>query len=253
MDDPPFLYCLFKFWAIGTGSPKASYPPRKENSLENYTVYHHKPIDGYLLKRLEEANRLLIKSELYDPTFRLDLCLNDGSSYSSIVEMTHGQSFGVGFANKVSLQGTADYRENTVELNGYKWNLTQLLVHESIHCLQFHALGLLKSNPIGNIPRWKNEGYPEYIARQGSDQLDLAQNIERLLHAEKEDINGWDIKFKDNTSVSRQYYRYWLLAQYCMDIKNMSYAQILSDNTDEDAIQKDMTAWYKRGASADQQ
>lgn len=223
----------------------------KKTSFKNYTIYHNKVVDHDLLKSLEEASVLLAKSELYDPRFTIDLCLNDGSPYSSIIEMTHGQSFGVGFANKVSLQGTADYQENTVELNGYKWNLTQLLVHESIHCLQFHALGLLKSNPIGNIPQWKNDGYPEYISRQNSDQLDLAKNIKRLQRFETEDEEGWDVRFEDNTSVSRQYYRYWLLTQYCMDIKNMSYAQILQDSVDEESIQKEMMDWYKRGSVTD--
>ena len=34
------------------------------------------------------------------------------------------------FIIKVVLQGTANYKDNYLELNGYKWNLTELLAHE---------------------------------------------------------------------------------------------------------------------------
>ncbi len=71
---------------------------------------------------------------------------------------------------------------------------------------------------------WKWEGYAEYIARQNNDQKDLLQNLVRFINT---DDTQWAIHFSDSTIAPRQYYGYWLLLQYCMDIKKMTYQQML--------------------------
>ena len=93
--------------------------------------------------------------------------------YPSLIEMIQGQAFAWGFYNKVVLNGKLNCKENCVELNGYKWNLIQLIAHEETHCLQFHKFGIWKSNPVASNPKWKWEGYAEYVARQNKDQKDL--------------------------------------------------------------------------------
>ena len=113
------------------------------------------------------------------------ICLNDGSNYPKLMQTIRGKAFAWGFYDKVVLQGTANYNYNYVELNGYKWNLTQLLAHEMTHCLQFDKLGLWKSNPIANIPNWKWEGYAEYVSRQNADQKNVSKNIAHLLRLRK--------------------------------------------------------------------
>ena len=90
------------------------------------------------------------------------------------------------------MQGKANYAGNYVELNGYKWNLTQLITHEMIHCLQFDKLGLRKSNPLAKIPDWKWEGYAEYIAGKKYGEKNLAKNLQLLLRTDKAE---WAITF----------------------------------------------------------
>jgi hypothetical protein len=137
-------------------------------------------------------------------------------------------------------------KANFVELNGYKWNLTQLLAHEMTHCLQFDELGLIKSNPIATIPNWKWEGYAEYVSRQNADQKDLSKNIERFIATDK---NNWEIKFADGTITPREYYSYWILVQYCLDVKKMSYQQLLTDKTNEQTLKQEMINWYEENKS----
>jgi len=143
------------------------------------------------------------------------------------------------------MQGNTDYANNTVELNGYTWNLTQLLAHEAAHCMQYDQLGFWKTNPLAHTPHWKQEGYPEYIARQDEDQKNLAINIARLQATEQTDHNGW-ISFADGTGTVIPYYRAWLLMQYCMDIKKMTYRQVLNDDIQEAAVNKEMMDWYEQ-------
>ncbi len=222
-------------------NPILTYANKTTHS--NYFIYHDKPLDATLIIKVNEANELLKTSEFYNFHLKLDICLNDGSNYPKLIHALRGQAFAWGFYNKVVLQGTANYKNNFIELNGYNWNLTQLLVHEMTHCLQFDKLGWWKSKPIANIPNWKWEGYAEYVARQNTDQKDLSKNIARLVAADK---NNWEINFSDNTIAPREYYDYWNLVQYCMDIKKMNYNQILADTTSEQTVRQEMMTWFRR-------
>ena len=121
--------------------------------------------------------------------------------------------------------------------------MTQLIAHEITHCLQFDKLGLIKSNPIANIPNWKWEGYAEYVSRRNADQKDLSINIDRFIETNQK---NWEIKFVDSTITPREYYGYWMLVQYCLDIKKMSYQLLLTDTTSEQSTKQEMRRWYEK-------
>ncbi|MBL7703821.1 MAG: hypothetical protein JNM14_16345 [Ferruginibacter sp.] len=220
-------------------NPVLTYANKTEHN--NHTLFHNKPLDPAVLTTLDQAAELLKASEFYNPKLRLDICLNDGSKYPELIKALRGQAFAWGFYNKVIMQGNADFKKGYVKLNGYKWNLTQLLAHEMTHCLQFDELGFWKSKPIANIPNWKWEGYAEYVSRQNDDQKNLFKNITRLIGANK---NSWEIIFADNTIAPRAYYEYWILVQYCMDIKKMTYKQMLADTKGEQAVKEEMMRWF---------
>lgn len=215
-----------------------------KTTVGNYTVYHNAPLDENFISRLDKAKELVKACELYDANLKLDICLNDGSLYPTLMEKLRGKAFGWGFYNKVVLMGNANCKENFVEINGYKWNLTQLLAHEEIHCLQFHKFGLWKSNPVASYPNWKWEGYPEYVARQNPDQRDLTKNIARKIVQENSNKDSWSINFGDSTIAARDYYNAWLLIQYCLDVKKMSYENLLKDTTSEQAATTQMMNWF---------
>lgn len=210
----------------------------------NYTVYHDSPLDKDFMLRLTQVDELLKPSELYDPQFKFDICLNDGSFYPTFLRNLRGQAFAWGFYNKIVVMGKADYTHNAIELNGYRWNMAQLLAHEAMHCLQFHRFGLWKSNPVAQYPDWKWEGYPEYIARRKVSQSDFAIDIARSLDADTTDHNSWAIPFADTTIAPREYYGHWLLVRYCLDIQKVTYTNLLQDTTTEQVISEQMMGWY---------
>ena len=212
----------------------------------NFTIYHNTKLDPLIALYLDQATELLKTSEFYNDKLKLDICLNDGSQYPKIIRAVRGQAFAWGFYDKIVLQGTMNCKDNYIELNGYKWNLTQLLTHEITHCMQFDNLGLWNSNPIANIENWKWEGYAEYVSRQNTIQKNLIININRL---QKSNKNNWEITLDDNTINSREYYDYWTLVQYCLDIKKMSYKQLLTDTTSEKSIRQEMMKWYEENKS----
>lgn len=207
----------------------------------NYIIFHNKGLDPAFTIQLDKAISLLHKSELYNPSLQLNICLNDGSKYPVLMHTLRGEAFAWGFYNKVVLQGNANFKENYIELNSFRWNAAQLLAHEITHCLQYDKLGFWKSKPVANIPNWKWEGYAEYAARQNDDQKDLSKNIERFIAADK---NNWAIYFADSTIAPGEYYHSWILVQYCIDIKNMRYAQLLADTAGEQTVSNEMMSWY---------
>ncbi|MEO5991535.1 MAG: hypothetical protein ABIP68_07860, partial [Ferruginibacter sp.] len=73
------------------------------------------------------------------------------------------------------------------------------------------------------------------------DQKDLSKNITRFLATDK---NNWAITFADSTIAPREYYEYWILVQYCMDIKKMTYKKILTDTTSEQTVRQEMKSWF---------
>jgi len=210
----------------------------------NYTVYHDSQINEALTLRLNRATKLAKKSELYNSNFKLEICLNDGSYYPILMEILRGKAFAWGFYNKVVLQGDASYKKNYVKLNGYDWNLEQLIAHESIHCYQYDIFGFWHSNPIANYPDWKWEGYPEYIARQSQGQRDLCDNISRFIESQDSDNSSWSIAFSDGTIAPVNYYLDWMLVQYCLEMKQMDYIELLADTTSKEAVKMEMMNWF---------
>lgn len=213
--------------------------------VSHFTVYHQSPIDPNVSLVLHHAECLIRESEIYDSTFGLDLCLNDGSYYPGLIRTLGGAAFARGFYNKVVLMSHADFHANVAELNGWKWNLEQLLAHEMVHCLQYHQLGFWKSGPFSSYALWKWEGYPEYIARRKPDQVDLRENIQRKLNSVQADPAAWAIAFSDSTISPREYYDHWLLVQYCMDVKEMSFDELMSDATPEQELERQMMHWFE--------
>ena len=211
----------------------------------NYSVYHNKPIDKSFPLRLKQADSIIRFSELYDPALKMDICLKDGSAYPAFIKKVMGKDMLSSFYNKMVFTGdVVNYQDNYIELDGHKWNLTQMLAHASVHCLEFHAYGLLKANPIGRHPAWKWEGYPEYIARRTPQNIDLQTGIRTLLQAEHANNNGW-ITLPDNTEDMTVFYGYRLLVQYCMEIKHLQFMQFMEDTTQETTARQQMMAWYK--------
>lgn len=223
-------------------NPSLLYANKTE--VESFIIYHNEDLSPEIEKRLMNARKLLKDSELYNPEVELKICLNDNALYPKLIDKLAGPTFGRGFYDIIVMQGSANHEANTVELNGYKWDLEQLIAHEAIHCYQFDKLGFWKSGPLNNYPHWKWEGYPEYVSRQNDDQTDLRHNIDRLLKYNEESPGNWDISFSDGTIAPISYYKDWLLVQYCLDVQELSYEELLQDSRARADVEKEMWSWY---------
>jgi len=210
----------------------------------NYSVYHNMPLNNGFLHRLGQADAIIKSSELYDPALKMDICLKDGAPYPALVEKVMGKDLLTSFYNKMVFTGNViNYQENYIELDGHKWNLAEMIAHAGVHCLEFNKYGLFKANPLGKHPAWKWEGYPEYIARQDTGAANLQKGIATLLQAGQATNTGW-MMLPDKTEVLTVYFQYRLLVQYCMEVKRMSFVQLLANTTPEATARLQMMQWY---------
>jgi len=217
-----------------------------KTTIGNYSIYHNNALDKNFRQRLGQSNIINKSSELYDPNLKIDVCLKDGSSYPKLIKAVLGRDFLSSFYNKIIFTSdTVNYSDNYIQLDGHKWNLTQMLAHAQAHCLEFNQYGLWQSNPIAKHPVWKWEGYPEYVARQNSDQVNLQTNIKKLLEAENTTNNGW-MKFADSTETLIAFNEYRLLIQYCIQIKRMTFVELMKDTTQEKTVRQQMINWCNK-------
>ena len=80
-------------------NPNLTYA--NKTSHHHYVIYHNKVYDPKLHTILDEANELLKRSEFYNSELTLEICLNDGSIYPTLIKAIRGQAFAWGFYDKV--------------------------------------------------------------------------------------------------------------------------------------------------------
>ena len=215
----------------------------------HYTIYHNRSLDPALLPRLAQARAIGQQSSWFDSALCLNICLNDGSLYPTLIEKIHGPAFGWSVYHNVVLSGEANPKANYVFLHGYKWNLVQLLAHEAAHCYQLQRLGIWRVNPVVHYPTWKMEGYAEYVARRGFNYPLLYQQVQQLTQVEAATPHAWGVTLADSTSASREYATYLMLTTYCLDIKKMTYQQLIVDTTSEQTVHQQLMSWYQQEKS----
>ncbi len=214
------------------------------------TVYSQEKYDTSYNKVIDKALSLVRKSELYDSAFRMDIFINDGSRFPKILKELYGEAYAWGYHNNVILNGTPDKTFQWIRLNGYYRQMARTVAHEMIHCYQYHALGLFHSRPFKNIPVWKWEGYAEYVCYRSSTKDEkniLLQNIKRLQSYNRENfLYAETIVDEGPTFVGTEYLKFWVMVKYLMDVKGLSFKQILDDNITDTATYEEMIDWFRK-------
>lgn len=224
--------------------------PLFTNKVEhgNFNVYSNQEINKDFENILDNALKLVEKSELYDSKYKYDIFLSYNSFYNKIDDKILGNAPSARATdNNIVIKVEIDSKRNLAFPTFYQkceTDLTNLIAHEMIHCLQENKYGKLKFNPFRHPEYWKLEGYPEYISRQiqlNDKDYSLVNEIERYMELKKTDF--W-ISIQENGCKSPEYYyKARLLTEYLMNIKHFSYDKILSDTTSEKIIFEEMIEW----------
>lgn len=219
-------------------------------SYKNFTVYSNDKIPNDIKTVLGNAMNLLKKSEINDSDYKYNIILCYNSFYNKIDD----KLLGVGRTaratlNNVIIKVRIDSKKNLAFPTFHKAceeNLTEVIAHEMIHCLQAHKYGILKFNPFRHPEYWKLEGYPEYISRHkelSGKSYSLINEIDRYVSLESKANDIWILSDVDGCEVPNYYYKGRLMTEYLMDIKHLSYDKILNDTVSENAVYKEMINW----------
>lgn len=227
--------------------------PLFSNSYEykNFKIYSNYELNQEAFNdAIDKAIVIVNKSEINDPNYNYDVFLASETSYNQIDNFILGEwPVARAIDNNVIIKREVNEEERSVKNGENEFDLVYVLVHEIIHCLQSEKYGKLKFNPVNHPPYWKLEGYPEYIARRElleSKEYDLRIGISDFLNRTESDGDlNQIIQISEKESTPYIYYKGRLMVEYLMDIKKMSYDQILDNSVQEDSVYSEMMKWYE--------
>jgi len=217
---------------------------------KEFTVCSNNKIDDDIKIVLDNAMNLVQKSELYNSYYRYNIILCHNSFYNKL----DNQLFGTGPAARARLHNVIIKVRIDPTINlafptfreACEVNLTYLIAHEMIHCLQANKYGIGKFNPFKHPEFWKLEGYPEYISRKperSSKDYNLIREIERYVNLESKATDIWILGEEGGCEIPNYYFKGRLMIEYLMDIRHLSYDQILKDSVSESTIYNEMIKW----------
>lgn len=137
------------------------------------TVYSSEPIPPLLEKRIARADRLLAKSPLYEPALPRTLVLTDGGWRWRVMAL--GYSDAVALRRPFSqllIFNRSDIAADRV--SNRMRSLSGTIAHESVHLLTARRFGELR---LARMPRWKREGYADYVAQEPNTSADEEREI----------------------------------------------------------------------------
>ncbi len=222
------------------------------NKIEykNFTVYSNKKIGNDIKIVLDNAINLVKKSEINDSNYKYNIILCHNSFFNTIDDklLGNGRTARATLNNviiKVRIVPKSNLAFPTFR-KACDVNLTDLLAHEMIHCLQANKYGIIKFNPYKHPELWKLEGYPEYISRKtelSRKDYSLTSEIDRYVNLESKATNIWILSKEGGCEVPNYYYKGRLMIEYLMDIKHLSYDKILNDTVSENTVYQEMIKW----------
>lgn len=189
-----------------------------EVSYKNFNVYSRQPLDESVYKVLDSAEARLEKSSLYDENLTHKIFISDTFSIYAFLNPRGRGSFANTTTGVGIIINKADVTEDLVFRNAEQDNkrpLSDVIAHETTHLLIQNKLGLRKSFAL---PRWKVEGYCEYIA--GDTTIGFEEGTRR-----------W--KENPNDDFAYLYFKYHQMVKYLLDDVKISVEELFNRDFDQ--------------------
>jgi len=219
---------------------------------KQFKVYSNDKVGDEIKPILDSAVSIVEKSELYDPTYKVDIFL----AYNSFFNKVDDKVFGLGpsaraIDNNLVIKVKVDIGKNLAYATFHKPcqpGFAYLIAHEMVHCFQTHKYGIWKFNPFSHPEMWKLEGYPEYIARQKSSDPDdsLKEDIKRFIEFNRKQTDIWVAVEEGGCEFPEVYYKGRLMTEYLINVKQLTYDQVLKDKRSENEIYDEMIEWANK-------
>jgi hypothetical protein len=201
---------------------------------------------------LDSALSLVERSELYDPHYKMDIFLAYNSFFNKVDDKIFGREQAArAVDNNLVIKVKVDINKNLAYATFHKRCqecFAYLIAHEMVHCLQVHRYGIWKFNPFRHPEMWKVDGYPEYVARQKSSEpeYNLKKEIERFVEFKGEQTGIWLAVEEGSCEFPEVYYKGRLMTEYLVNVRKLTYDQVLKDRRSEEEIYGEMIGWANK-------
>jgi hypothetical protein len=207
-----------------------------ELSYKNFQVYSRQPLDGNIERVLDLAEARLAKSPIYDREMTQRIFISDLYALYTFL----GPFSRKAFANTIPVAGhirvgKIDAKHDLVFRNSDADNqrsLSGVLAHEVTHNLIRKRFGLI--NSFTSLPNWKDEGYCEYVAGEGT--LSFEEGVRR-----------W--KENPNDESRYAYFKYHQMVKYLLDVEKISVEELFNESFDKKKLEAKVYDYIQNGKS----
>ncbi|MGH9948101.1 MAG: hypothetical protein ACRD6X_13000 [Pyrinomonadaceae bacterium] len=187
-------------------------------SYKNFNVYSRQPLNENLARVLDTAEERLLKSPIYNQDLKENVFLADSFGLYKFFTLS---SYSLGSTIPVighSRINVSDIDKDLVFRNTEPPNsrlLSGVIAHETMHNQLREKFGFIK---YMQIPKWKDEGYCEYVAGETTLLFD-------------EGLRLW--RENPNDSSKYDYFKYYQMVKYLLDEEKISVDEFFKIDFDE--------------------
>lgn len=188
----------------------------------SFKVYSREPIKSELTTVLDSAESRLKTSPLYDDSFRRNVYLTASHAMYALLSHKAYKSFAnsLPFVDNIMIN-RSDVAADRVFVNrplNNSRSLSGVVAHEVTHLLIRRRYGTITA---ALMPRWKNEGYCEYVA--GDSTITSEEGLAR-----------WRDNPSDDSSYN--YIKYHLMVKYLLENEKVSVDDLFKKSFDENQV-----------------
>ena len=156
------------------------------------------------------------------------------------------QGFGVSFLGTSYVSGPrvralGERTSHSPTYSVWEGSIPHTMAHEVAHIILIDSIG---RSAWLDLPHWKQEGLPEYIANIGLLRADsttsLPERIEILLD---------DERWLGPRSWDRIHYEAGLLVEFLMEVESLDLRAVLDDRVTREATYSEMVVWSRAATS----
>ena len=198
---------------------------------------------------MDDIRDNLIESELHSHELIYNVVIAGDGLYSKIDGI---DVFASTIGNCIILGGEVDTKRNRIVLPKLEVNFVYVVTHEAVHCEQHKEYAFFMNTPLnfGRYPSWKIEGYAEWISQKKRIALDptsISNVIKKIEENKGEGESKW-IELGKSYTMPLAYLKDRVLVEYLIQIKDMSYTDIIKGKFEVDELFEEIKTWSNRSA-----
>jgi hypothetical protein len=207
------------------------------------TVYTETPIGQEIDSIMAEVFERLDVVPIYDSDRKMNLILcstQDKFSFFSRFTLRDKRVMGYcllgnAYVNQDFIKELASRTRGRPKYHAREGSVVHVATHELMHQYLGDVYGEFTSR---SLPTWKIEGYIEYGVNHFVAPLDSGYSI-----PERIDIYVDDSQWNATARTHRPHYIWGLMMEYLINVKGMSFEQVMADSVIKDVVYKDMMMW----------